>query len=179
MAKCTICNSRKGKRKCKATDTFICSLCCGQSRTIEQCEGCSFFKDASANRNYRKVPHYTTKEMAANVELEEISGVIETALCQVWVSGGTAVNDRTAARMVELMLDKYHFNDKEPLPDNSLESAAYHLFSQAIDKQLPEVSEEKLVKVLTAVYRSIQRRSVGGNSYLKFVSQFTGVGYGN
>ncbi|MFW8600227.1 hypothetical protein ACOHYD_01925 [Desulfobacterota bacterium M19] len=161
------------------TDTFICSQCCGQSRAIENCEGCSFYKDASANRNYRKVPYYTTEEMAANFDLEEISQVIETALCQVWASGGAVVNDRTAVRMIELMLNKYHFKEEEKPIKDSVESAAYHLFYQAIDRQLTAVPEEKLVKVLAAVYRSIQRRSNGSNSYLKFISQFTGVGYGN
>ncbi len=77
------------------------------------------------------------------------------------------------------MLNKYHFKEEGTPNNDSVESAAYHLFSQTIAKQLTAVSDEKLVEVLAAVYRSIQRRSSGGNSYLKFISQFTGVGYDN
>lgn len=176
MAKCTICNSRKGKRKCKTSGTFICSLCCGGSREQEKCEGCSFFRSATADRNYRSVPNYSTKAMAASVELEGIADVIETALCRVWVADGENVNDRTAARLVELMLDRLHFNDEgQPIADPAL-AAGHQLFSRMIDKELSHVPAEKLVKVLAAVYRSIQRRTIGGSSYLEFVSRFTGVG---
>ena len=177
MAKCTVCNSRKGKRKCKATETFICTPCCGEFREQEKCDGCSFFRPASASRNYRSVPYYSTQEMADSLELENISGAIETALCQVWAADGENVNDRTAVRLVELMLDKYHFNDGEPRIDDPVVAAGQQLFSRTIREELSRVPAEKLVKVLTAVYRSIQRRTIGGNSYLKFVSQFTGIGY--
>ena len=45
MAKCLICNSRKGKRKCKAKNGFICSLCCGKNRgSLQGCDDtCPWF----------------------------------------------------------------------------------------------------------------------------------------
>ena len=117
--------------------------------------------------------------MADFPELEGISDVIETALCRVWATGGGQVNDRTASRLVELMLDKYHFNDGESQIDDSVLAAGHQLFSRTISEELSRVPAEKLVKVLAAVYRSIQRRTIGGSSYLEFVSRFTGVGYEN
>ena len=45
--------------------------------------------------------------------------------------------------------------------------------SQNTGRQFSEIPPEQVVKVLAAVYRSIQRRTVGGTSYLQFVSQFT------
>ena len=179
MAKCTLCNSRKGKRKCKITETFICSLCCGETRTQEKCEGCSFFRAASANRNYRSVPYYSIQEMSDLFESEKISAVIETALCRVWAADGKNVNDRTAARLVELMLDKYHFNDEKQQIGDPVLAAGHQQFSRTIREELSQVPAEKLVKVLAAVYRSIHRRTNGGSSYLQFVSRFTGVGYDN
>lgn len=175
MAKCTICNSRKGKRKCKATETLICSLCCGESRTEEQCDGCSFFKSAAATRNYRSVPYYTTQEMADSPELEDIADVIESALCRVWADDPDNVNDRMAARLVELMIDRYHFNDEAPQADSPALEEGFRLFSQYTGKTFSQLHSEEVVKVLAAVYRSIQRRTVGGSSYLQFVSQFTGI----
>lgn len=176
MAKCTICDSRKGKRKCKASDTFICSLCCGETRDQEKCEGCSFFRSARASRNYRNVPHYSTEVMAASTELENIADVIESALCLVWVEDRGNVNDRTAARLVELMMDRYHFNDGAQTITDPVLAAGHQLFSRTIERKLSHVPAEKLVRVLAAVYRSIQRRTVGGCSYLNFVSRFTGIG---
>ena len=175
MAKCTICASRKGKRKCKTTETFICSPCCGETRSLIQCVGCSFFKDASANRNYRQVPHYSTEEMANSMELEGISSVIEMALCRVWAADGENVNDRVVSRLVEMLLDRYHFNDAETQSDDRVLMAGWQRLDRTIKDELGGVPAEKLVKVLAAVYRSIARRTNGGSNYLEFVSQFTGI----
>lgn len=175
MAKCTVCNSRKGKRKCKATGTLICSLCCGQSRTEAKCDGCSFFKSAASNRNYRSVPYYSTQEMADNLDLESIANVVEFSLCQIWVNEDQYVDDRTVARLVELMIDRYHFNDEKPRTDTPVLEEGFRIFSQNIGENLSHIPPEQLVKVLAAVYRSIQRRTIGGTSYLQFVSQFTGI----
>lgn len=175
MAKCTICNSRKGKRKCKSTETFIRSLCCGESRTEEKCDGCSFFKSAAATRNYRSVPHFTTEQMAANQELESIAYVIEAALCQLWANDPQHVDDRTATRLVELMIDRYHFNDQAPLADSPVLEKGFHMFSQETAKTFARIPPEQVVKVLAAVHRSIHRRTIGGTSYLQFVSPFTGI----
>lgn len=178
MAKCIICNSRKGKRKCKLTDTFICSLCCGKSRIEEKCDGCSFFKSASATRNYRGVPYYSTQEMADNPDLERIANVIETTLSQVWTNDPHNVNDRIVARLVELMIDRYHFNDQSPQADSPVLEAGFRLFVQETGKTFSQIHPEQVVKILAAVHRSIHRRTIGGTSYLQFVSQFTGINPG-
>ena len=175
MAKCTICNSRKGKRKCKVTEALICSLCCGESRTEEKCGGCSFFKSAAATRNYRSVPYYTTQEMADTPELEGVANVIESTLCRVWADDPHNVNDRAAARLVELMIDRYHFNDEAPQAESPALEEGFRLFLQNTGKTFAQLHPEEVVKILAAVYRSIQRRTVGGASYLQFVSQFTGI----
>lgn len=175
MAKCTICNSRKGKRKCQATETFICSLCCGEARSEEKCAGCSFFKSAAATKNYRSVPYYTTQEMADNPELGAIADVIESTLCRVWADDPHNVNDRTAARLIELMIDRYHSNDEAPQADSPALEKGFRLLLQNTDKTFSQLPSEEVVKILAAVYRSIQRRTVGGTSYLQFVSQFTDI----
>ncbi|MDO8947219.1 MAG: hypothetical protein Q7U88_08680 [Desulfocapsaceae bacterium] len=175
MAKCTVCDSRKGKRKCKSTGTFICSLCCGETREQEKCEGCSFISPVSVSRNYRSVPYFSTEEMANSLELEGIAENIETLLCMVWATDSKNVNDRTVARLVERMIDKYHFkDDKQPIPELTIASGE-QLLSQTVISELERVPAEKLVKVLAAVYRAIQRRTIGGSSYLEFVSQFTQI----
>lgn len=172
MAKCVLCNSRKGKRKCSVAGAFICSLCCGESRTGEKCGGCSFAKPASATRNYRNVPYYTTQEMADTNE--SVSYVIESTLCQIWKNNlhneNHNVNDRTASRLVELLIDKYHFNDDAPPRESPEVEEGFHLLLRNIERQLSRTSSEELVKVLAAVHRSIERRS-DGTSYLQFISE--------
>lgn len=173
MAKCTLCNARKGKRKCKATGTFICSQCCGESRTPKKCEGCSFFANAQVNRNYTSVPYFTIGEMANSSELENVSQVIETALTDIWMANRKDINDNMVLRLVELLLDRYHFNDGAPITTDSVQATAYSSLVGTVENELRRVPAEKLVKVLAAVYRSIQRRTVGGCSYLTFISRYT------
>lgn len=173
MAKCTVCNSRKGKRKCKATDSFICSQCCGESRTPEKCDGCSFFKSASANRNYRKAPHFTTQEMADSPEKEKIALTIEVALTDIWLADKENVNDATVRRLVEMLLDNYHFGDTDMTVNDPILTAGYMLLCQRIKEELPHIPPEKLIQALGAIYRSILRRSAGSCGYLNFISQFS------
>lgn len=139
------------------------------------CDGCSFFKSAVSSRNYRSVPYYSTQEMADNPDLESIANVVELLLCQIWANDHLHVDDRTAVRLVELMIDRYHFSDEKLGTDTLVLEEGFHFFSHVIGEKLSHIHPEQLVKVLSAVYRSIQRRTIGGASYLNFVSQFTGV----
>jgi hypothetical protein len=116
--------------------------------------------------------------MADNPDLESIADVIESTLCRAWANDPHNVNDRTAVRLVELMIDKYHFNDEVPQAGSTSEDEGFRLFLQETGKTFSQISPKQVVKVLAAVYRSIQRRTIGGNSYLQFVSQFTGINPG-
>ena len=111
MAKCSICHSRKGKRKCMAEDSFVCSLCCGQSRNPDKCTGCSYYKDVSHNKNYRKVPFYGTQQMSDSMELQDISNVVESILCGFDIEAEDEFTDKVALQLLELAFDKYHFKD--------------------------------------------------------------------
>jgi len=113
--------------------------------------------------------------MVASPDLERIADVIESALCQVWADDPQNVNDRTVTRLVELMIDRYHFNDQTLQADSPVLEKGFGMFTQSTGKTFSRLHSEEVVKVLAAVYRSIQRRTVGGTSYLQFVSQFTGV----
>ncbi len=177
MAKCTICNSRKGKRKCQASGTFICSQCCGESRSEEKCSGCSFFSGGALRRNYRKIPYFTISEMESSGENERISMVIENTLSRIWNRDKSRINDRTAQRLVEMLLDYYHFGEKPAEMQDQVLSEGYQILLDEIAEELDQVSTEKRVKVLAAIYRSIQRHSTGGTTYLQFINRFTGGMY--
>lgn len=60
-------------------------------------------------------------------------------------------------------------------PETPVLEKGFGMFLQNTGKTFSRLPSEEVVKILAAVYRSIQRRTVGGTSYLQFVSQFTGI----
>lgn len=105
-----------------------------------------------------------------NQDLDAISSVIERNLVQIWKIDPLRVNNRTAARLVELMIDKYHFNDETPAAESAPFEDCFRFMLQGTEKIFSQKSPVQVVKVLAAVYRSIERRS-DGTSYLHFISQ--------
>lgn len=179
MAKCSICKSRKGKRKCKAEDSFVCSLCCGQSRNPDKCTGCSFYKSDSHSRNYRKVPFYGIRQMSDSMELQDISNVVESILCGFDTETEINFTDKTALQLLELAFDKYHFRDSELEFSNPTLKSLFERMSQMIEKDLIDTPEEKVIKVSASIYRSIQRRTNGHREYLAFAQQYVGARVGS
>ena len=106
MAKCSICNSRKGKRRCLVSDSMICSLCCGNSRSEDTCMGCSYYQ--TPKRKYNEVPKFTPKQMENDLQLSDYSNVIESALCSYDIELENKLQDEDAIKIIELLLDKYH-----------------------------------------------------------------------
>ncbi len=175
MAKCSICNSRKGKRKCKIDGTFICSLCCGQTRNIAKCEGCSFFKNANQSRNYRKVPFYGINQMSDSIDLQDISNTIESTLCGFELKYEELFIDKTAIGLLELFFDKYYFKDVELNFGTTLQKEQFNEMVEIIEQDLSSIPEEQRIKVMASIYRSIQRRTSGRREYLQFAQQYVGA----
>lgn len=161
-----------------ADDTFVCSLCCGQSRSTDKCTGCSFYKDTSNSRNYRKVPFYEIQQMSKSIELQDISNVIESILCGFDLENKSEFTDITAAQLIELAFDKYYFKDAELSFTDFVLKERFERMIQVIDQDLSNIPEEQLVKVLASIYRSIQRRTTGGREYLQFTQQYVGARVG-
>ena len=176
MAKCAICKSRKGKRKCKINDSFICSLCCGQSRNQEKCAGCSFYKNPALCRNYRKVPFYEIAQMSESLNLENISEVIESTLCSMAAGNSESFQDSDAIKLIELYFDKYYFKDDKLHFVDVEQEHNFHKIIEVCEQNLPSTPQEELIKVMAAVYRSIQRRTNGNREYLRFAQRYVGTG---
>ncbi len=178
MAKCSLCNSRKGKRKCIADSMLICSLCCGQSRTQDKCTGCSFYKDVSSNRNYRKVPFFEIQEMSDSPDLQDISNVVESVFVAFYLDS-EEFSDKTAEKLLQLAFDKYHFKDTVlPFSDDH-EKEWFAKMLQAIEQDFSNIDEEILVKVFASIYRSIQRHTDGSREYLQFTKHYVGARVGS
>ncbi len=173
MAKCNICESRKGKRKCLATNISVCSLCCGETRNFEQCVGCSYFKDISEGRRYSKVPYFSLNEMGNNFELQGISELIEKGLCII--DDENNINDSIAIRIVELLLDKYFFEDEKISFINPIEEKGFSFIHKHIEKNFGDETKDQIYSVLATILRSIKRHNEGSRGYLNFAHKFAGV----
>ena len=178
MAKCAICNSRKGKRKCIAEgDSFVCSLCCGQSRTADKCTGCSYYKNDSDGKNYQRIPGYGVKQMSDSMALQDIGNVVESILCRFDTE--SEFNDKSALQLLELAFDKYHFRVSDLVFSSSQLKTQFEKMMDMIEEELPDIPKEQLIKVMAAIYKSILKRTNGGREYLAFVQQYVGARLGS
>jgi len=179
MAKCSICNSRKGKRKCKTIKNLICSLCCGETRDNEKCFGCSFYNDSrDSRRNYSNAPYYPVHKIANDLNLQDNANIIESAICQFDVELNLTINDNIVSRLIELLLDRYYFNDKEIKFNTKLEENGFNLINRAIEKEVNISSPEELTNIIGTIYRSIKRHTIGNREYIEFIHQYVGVRIG-
>lgn len=126
-------------------------------------------------RNYRNVPHYDIQTLSRSPELEFIASTIESLLCRLGFSGEEeAFIDRDAAKLLELFFDQYHFKNLSTDGVDPGLQKNYVLLLEVIAEDLSDIPIEDLVRVLAFLYRSIQRRTKGGDEYLRFINEHTG-----
>ena len=177
MAKCSICNSRKGKRKCLIADGLICSLCCGNTRTEEACSECVFYQ--KPKKKYNEVPAYSVSEMDGNMELESYGNSIEGALCAYDIENEGKLNDSDAIRIIELLIDKYHFQDQEIEQEHQTIVNGFNYVDKSIREDLKDVENEKIVKVLGVIRFVAKRRTKTGREYMNVIHQYVGQRVGS
>lgn len=177
MAKCPICNSRKGKRKCLIADGLICSLCCGNTRTEEACSECVFYQ--KPKKKYNEVPAYSVFEMDGNMELESYGNSIEGALCAYDIKNEGKLNDSDAIRIIELLIDKYHFQDQEIEQEHQTIVNGFNYVDKSIREDLKDVENEKIVKVLGVIRFVAKRRTKTGREYMNVIHQYVGQRVGS
>ncbi len=172
MAKCPICNSRKGKRKCLVTDSFVCSLCCGNTRTEEACSECKFYQ--KPKRKYNEVPAYSVSEMDGNIELESYGNSIEGALCAYDKENEKKLSDHDAIRIIELLIDIYHFKDQCSKEESPLVLNGVKHLESSVNEDLNDVSNEVVVKILGVIRFVAIRRTKTGREYMNIIHQYVG-----
>jgi hypothetical protein len=146
---------------------MICSLCCGQTRTAEDCQGCSFFKGPTL-RNYGKLPYFELQEMSKYSDLQDLAELLEKTVVQIDRKTDGGVGDALVVSLLERLLDKYHFGE-EISPADEPEGQALQLFTEIIADELEYVADDKLAKVLGAIRRSVKRHTGGSRVYLDFI----------
>jgi len=177
MAKCLICNSKKGKRKCLISNGFICSLCCGNVRKEDVCLECSFYR--KPKRKYNEVPAYSASEMSGNSELESYSNAVEGALCSYDIENGNKLRDSDAIKIIELLIDAYHFKDSQVEMDSQIIANGAKYLDDIIKGDLNDVDTETIVKILGVIRFVANRRTKTGKEYMNIIHQYVGQRIGS
>jgi hypothetical protein len=177
MAKCPICNSRKGKRKCLITNDMICSLCCGSTRTEAACSKCMFYQ--KPKRNYHEVPAYSVSDMEDNMEFISYGNSIEGALCTYDIKKEGKLNDNDAIRIIELLIDRYHFQDQHMNNENQMITDGVHYVERSMIEDLENVENEDIVKILGAIRFVAKRRTKTGREYMTLIQHYIGQRIGS
>lgn len=172
MAKCPICNSRKGKRKCLLADSFVCSLCCGNTRTEVVCSECGFYQ--KPKRKYNEVPAYSVSEMDGNMKLESYGNSIEGALCTYDDENENKLSDHDAIRIIELLIDIHHFKDQCAKEESPLILNGVKYLESSINEDLKDVNNELIVKILGVIRFVARRRTKTGREYMNIIHQYVG-----
>jgi hypothetical protein len=112
--------------------------------------------------------------MDGNVELESYGNAIEGALCAYDVESQGALTDSDAIRIMELLIDKYHFQDESSDQEPPVAVGGYQFVDKCIMEDLEGVDREKIVKVLGVIRFVAKRRTRIGREYLDVVHQYVG-----
>lgn len=172
MAKCPICESKKGKRKCVVVGSSVCSLCCGNIRKEEACLECAYYQ--KPKRKYNEVPAYSVSDMDGNIELESYGNIIEGALCAYDKENNNKLDDAEAIKIIESLIDKYHFKDFSASDENRMITNGIQFLEVSINNDLADVSNEMLVKILGVIRFVAKRRSKIGREYMSTIHQYVG-----
>jgi len=79
-----------------------------------------------------------------NIELESYGNYIEGALCAYDIENGGELNDSDAIRIIELLIDKYHFQDQQIDQENQIIVNGVNYVEKSIGEDLKGVAVEKL-----------------------------------
>ena len=177
MAKCPICNSRQGKRKCFLVDDLICSRCCVNKRKAEVCSECVLYQKPKII--YNKVPAYSVSEMDGNMELESYGNSVEGALCAYDIENGNILNDSDAIRIIELLINIYHFQVHQIEGESQIIVDGVNYIENSIREDLKDVNNEVIVKILGVIRFVAKRRTKTGREYMKLIHQYVGQRIGS
>ena len=167
MSKCNICNSRKGKRKCKSRDGFICSECCGAIRQPEHCQGCVFYQ--SSARNYRQLPRYSKEDMSSSPNLQQIAFPVESSLCVFDRESGHTLSDEQAIDIIETVLDVICFGDSLQDHTDKIERLGFQNVLASIMRKLDKFDKADAAKVIPTVWHLAKNRASGGRHHMDFL----------
>lgn len=173
MAKCPVCNDRKGKRQCRARSASICPPCCASIRDASACGDCGFFKPPA--RDYDHLPRYSSQEMLDAERLQRMSFPVEAAVCLADRESGYKMRDEQAIAMFELLLDIYSFGEtKEGLAER-IRTLGCGKVVEIVGRELAGQPRDEIVKVLGTARFTARHRDTGGRQHLDVLQEYCGA----
>ena len=112
--------------------------------------------------------------MDGNMELEVYGNVIEGSLCSYDIENENKLKDSDAIRIIELLIDIHHFKDQQIDADSHIIANGVDYVEGAIRKDLHEVSNEIIVKILGVIRFVARRRTKTGREYMDIIHQYVG-----
>ena len=88
------------------------------------------------------------------------------------------VSDKNAIRILELLIDKYHFGDVEFNFDNLVVEHGFNYVDDVIRNDLARIEKEVLVKILGVIRFVADRRTRGGREYMDVIHRYVGARVG-
>lgn len=162
---------------CLVADALICSQCCGETRAEEACSGCVFYQ--APKRKYEQVPAYSPADMERDMDLQTYGNAIEGALCAYDMENDSTLSDNDAIRILELLIDKYHFKDQKTNDEREIVKNGVAFVDNAIDIDLKKVGDEEITKVLGVIRFVAKRRTKIGREYMSVIRQYVGMRVGS
>jgi hypothetical protein len=175
MAKCPVCNAKKGKRVCLLHETPICTTCCGDIRQRDTCAACGYYRDETCFRKYHELPAFTPSEMDGSRLLQRWSDTVESAFV-AWDHLHGKVDDAVALAALERLFDKFHYGDSTCPPPHTLSAILMEIADDIMqnNKDNP-VAPDMFLKALGAIYQSVRRRTRSGREYMNFIHEHVGA----
>ena len=87
---------------------------------------------------------------------------------------GNQIKDEDAIKIMELLLDKYYFNEEAFGISSPIIARGFHFVKGVIETDLEDSPEDELVKVLSILRFVARRRARGGRDYLSIIHQYVG-----
>lgn len=171
--KCPVCTSKQAKRACLLTTSSICSLCCGTNRNKESCHLCGYYQDPK--RDYASIPCFTPNEMSSRSRRLKIAYAVEYAISSFDDEHNDSIKDELAIRILEHLLDFYHFKQQNGNIKDELLTSGYEYVLSALNQELKNETHEDITKIVAGIYVIAKRRSQGRREYLDFIRQYVGV----
>jgi hypothetical protein len=112
--------------------------------------------------------------MDGNAQLEGLGNSIEGALVAYDTDLGRSLKDQDAIRIVELLIDRYHFQDQDTSEESQLIQDGVDRVHSAMVEDMAGVSHETLVKVLGVIRFVARRRTKLGREYMQVIHQYVG-----
>lgn len=109
-----------------------------------------------------------------NFDLQDYANAIESELCAFDSGQEYQLKDESALRILELLQDKYYFNDINLNSEDKIIVQGFERVNRAIGKDLPEIPAETISMIIATIYFVAKRRTEEHREYLDFIHEYVG-----